>query len=245
MVSLISDKTALDFLPADPFAARISALLKTYGSEHSFAMFWLQITNDIPTAAISRVDGNMTLCCLENADFEELSYFIDAVGFSSITFDEKFFDVLGIKPQKSSFIVEYCGGAEQAEDILFDYDKKEIYSLLCSCGFELGDYSAFLADVCSRLNKGTAVMAAKDENGKLCACAFSLFEGDKSVLLGAVATKESARGKGYASKLVGTLACMKSQKRVFLFCRNDGLADFYGKIGFKICGRWAVCENKY
>lgn len=243
MISLVSDKKELDFSPADPFAARITALFNTYGAEYSFVMFWVQVTDDIPVAAISRVDGNMTLCCCENADFEELSYFIDAVGFSSITFDEKFAAKLGIKPQKSSFIVEYGGGAEQFEDILFDYDKKEIYSLLCSCGFELGDYSAFLADVCARLNKGTASMAAKEENGELCACAFSLFEGEKSVLLGAVATKESARGKGYASKLVGTLACMKSQKRVFLFCRNDGLADFYGKIGFKICGRWAVCEK--
>ena len=87
-------------------------------------------------------------------------------------------------------------------------------------------------------------MAVKEDNGKLCACAFSLFEGEKSVLLGAVATKESARGKGYASKLVGTLACMKKDKKVFLFCRNDSLAAFYGKIGFAICGKWAVYETE-
>lgn len=243
MVSIIKDKKELDFLLADPFAARITALFDTYGAEQSFAMFWVQKTNDVPTAAISRVDGNMTLCCFDNADFEELSYFVDAVGFSSVTFDGKFSDALGITPQKSSFIVEYCGGAEHFENILFDYDKKEIYSLLRSCGFELGDYGAFLSDVCARLNKGTASMAAKEENNELCACAFALFEGDKSVLLGAVATRESARGKGYASKLVGTLASRKAAKKVFLFCRNDSLADFYGKIGFRICGRWAVCEN--
>ena len=115
--------------------------------------------------------------------------------------------------------------------------------MLCSCGFELGDYRAFLADICARLNKGTASFAAVAENGEPCACAFALFEGTKSVLLGAVATDPSARGKGYASAIVGTLAEEKSDKKVFLFCRNDSLADFYAKIGFKKVGCWAIAEK--
>lgn len=244
MVSLVTNKNELFFLPADPYSARITALAETYGTELDFAMFWIQKKDDKPVAAISRVDGNMTLCCEENADFEELSCFFNAVGYSSITFDAKYAEKLGILPQKTSYTVKYVGGAERFDyDILFDYDKKEIYSLLCECGFELGDYNAFLSDVCARLNKSTASLAAKESEGELCACAFALFEGEKSVLLGAVATNPAARGKGYASKLVGTLAEMKSGKDVFLFCRNDSLADFYTKIGFEINGKWAVHEN--
>lgn len=244
MVSLVTNKNELSFLPADPYSARITALAETYGTELDFAMFWIQKKDDKPVAAISRVDGNMTLCCEENADFEELSCFFNAVGYSNITFDAKYAEKLGILPQKTSYTVKYVGGAERFDyDILFDYDKKEIYSLLCECGFELGDYNAFLSDVCARLNKSTASLAAKESEGELCACAFALFEGEKSVLLGAVATNPAARGKGYASKLVGTLAEMKSGKDVFLFCRNDSLADFYTKIGFEINGKWAVHEN--
>lgn len=243
MITLIDDKNELSFLPADPYAARITALAQTYGTDYDFALFWVQRIDGIPVAAVSRIDGNATLCCLDGADSEEISEFLKAVGYSSITFDARLADKLGIRPQKTSFTVKYTGGASVCDDVFRDYDKKEIYSLLCECGFELGDYAAFLADVCSRLNKSTASLAAAELDGRLCACAFALFEGEKSVLLGAVATSPAARGRGYASKLVGTLAEMKNEKEVYLFCRNDSLAEFYSRIGFETVGRWAICEN--
>ena len=36
---------------------------------------------------------------------------------------------------------------------------------------------------------------------------------------------------------------LNSDKKVFLFCRNDSLADFYSKIGFEKVGCWAICEK--
>lgn len=240
MISLINNKKELSFLPATPYSARITALAETYGTEQPFAMFWVQKINENPVAAMCRVDGDMTLCCGESADFEELLCFMNAVGFSSVTFDAKFAEKLGITPQKTSYTVKYTGGAQAADGILFDYDKKGIYSLLCECGFELGDYNAFLADVCARLNKSTASFGVIESEGELAACAFALFEGEKSVLLGAVATNPEARSRGYASKIVGTLAEMKKDKAVYLFCRNDSLAAFYARIGFETIGKWAV-----
>lgn len=239
MISLVNNGNELLFLPADPYAARITALAETYGTEQNFAMFWVQRIDEIPVAAISRVDGNMTLCCGENADFEELLCFMNAVGYSSLTFDGEYAEKLGITPQKTSFTVRYTGGAT-VYDVLTDYDKKEIYALLTECGFELGDYNAFVADVCARLNKSTASLVAEENEGKLCGCAFALFEGEKSVLLGAVATSPAARGKGCASKLVGTLAEKNNSKEVFLFCREDSLVNFYKKIGFEPIGKWAI-----
>lgn len=244
MVSLVSEKNELGFLPADPYSARITALFATYGAGQSFAMFWVQKIDDISVAAISRIDGSMTLCACKNADFEELSAFIRAAGFDSLTCSEENAKKLGFELSKTSFTVRYNGGAEPKNiKISRDGDKRKIYDLLCACGFELGDYGAFLADVCARLNKGTASFAAVEDCGEIQACAFALFEGEKSVLLGAVATSPSARGKGYASALVGSLADEKSEKEVFLFCRNDGLSEFYGKIGFETVGRWAVIEK--
>lgn len=242
MISIVKNENELSFLPADPYAARITALAKTYGTDYDFALFWVQKIDGVPVAAVSRIDGNATLCSLDGADYDELSEFLKAVGYSSLTFDASFAERLGIMPQKTSFTVKYTGGASVCDDVLRDYNKKEIYSLLCECGFELGDYGAFLADVCSRLNKSTASLAVAEAEGKLCACAFALFEGEKSVLLGAVGTSPAARGRGFASKLVGTLAEMKKEREVFLFCRNDSLAAFYSKIGFETAGRWAIHE---
>lgn len=239
MISLVSDGKCLDNLPADPFCARITALFDTYGSGYSFAMFWIQ---DEERAAISRIDGAVTVYADENADYEELSEFLKAVGYSDIICDEAVAERLGLEKYDSSYIVKYstCRDADE-NGILTDYEKKEIYSLLCACGFSMGSYNAFLADFCSRLNKNTALLSAIEDEDGLCASASALFCGRKSTLLGAVATKESKRGKGYAERLVRFLA-IKSRGEVFLFCRNDGLAEFYKKCGFDICGRWAAIK---
>lgn len=244
MISLCKDYEQLDFLPADPYSARITALFKTYGAEYDFVLFWVQNVDGAPTAAISRIDGNMTVCTCKDADYEEIFHFINAVGFQSLTCSYEDMHKLGFEPSDTSFTVKFSGESDAKEtDSVRDYDKRKIYDLLCSCGFELGDYGAFLSDVCARLNKGTASMIAAEENGGLRACAFALFEGEKSVLLGAVATSPEARGRGYASAIVSKIAKEKSDKEVFLFCRNDSLADFYGKIGFEVVGKWAIRRN--
>ena len=85
MISICENTEELDFLPADPYAARITALADTYGLGRDFAMFWVQSVGSVPVAAVSRIDGNLTVCCKENADYDELSAFLGAVGWSSIT----------------------------------------------------------------------------------------------------------------------------------------------------------------
>ncbi len=239
MLKLCEDIKELDFLMPDPYAARISALAKTYGFGQSFVLFWVQYVDDEPVAAVSRLDGNMSVFCSEKTDFEELSVFIKTVDFSSLACREENMHRLGFEATKASYIVKYNGVFAPADPcIIWDCDKKAVYELLCDCGFEMGDYGAFVADYCSKLNKGTAKLAAIADS-ELNACASALFIGEKSVLLGAVATRKSARGKGYASKAVTALANSFSDKTVYLFCRNDSLLDFYKKIGFESDGRWA------
>ncbi len=212
MITLCKDWNELGFLPPDAFAARITALALTYGFEQNFALFWVQKNDEEPVAAISRVDGSMTLCCTEKADFGELAAFINAVGYSALIGNEESFSKLGLAASNGSYIVEYQGASVSGESgISWDCDKKKVYNLLCECGFEMGNYGAFLADYCSRLNKGTARLAAFEEN-ELLACASALFIGEKRVLLGAVATRKSARGRGLASKLVTALAEKEKDK---------------------------------
>ena len=57
---------------------------------------------------------------------------------------------------------------------------RHVHALLLDCGFEVGDYNSFAADVCARLNKGTARLVTAEDGGELCACAFALFIGHNS-----------------------------------------------------------------
>lgn len=243
MLKLCEAMNLLDFLPDCPYAARISALAETYGFGYDFVLFWVQYIDGEPVAAVSRIDGNMNLCCTEKADYDELREFVNTVGFSSLSCRKEVLENMGLTASKSSFIVRYKGVSSPADPcVLWDYDKKEVFDLLCTCGFEMGDYGSFLADYCSKLNKGTAKLAVCAEN-ELDACASALFIGKKSVLLGAVATREAARGRGYASKLVKALADSFGDKTVYLFCRNDSLLAFYEKIGFEYDGIWVELIN--
>ena len=80
----------------DVFGTRIYAYFLTYSYEFDFIRFWIQLDeNENPVAAISLIDGNMTVTCDENADFEELSAFVKMIGFSSLQCDRKVMEKLG------------------------------------------------------------------------------------------------------------------------------------------------------
>ena len=102
MLKLCDNLSQLDFLPDDPYAARISALAKTYGFGHSFVLFWVQYIENEPVAAVSRIDGNMSICCTEKADFEELKEFIKTVGFAVLSCCEEVLKELGFTLTESA-----------------------------------------------------------------------------------------------------------------------------------------------
>ena len=64
---------------------RISAFLQAYGTSYPFALFWMQTdASGRITAALSRVDGHVTLCASEQADWEEVWAFLSAAGYESV-----------------------------------------------------------------------------------------------------------------------------------------------------------------
>lgn len=241
MLKSVEDSFDFDGLKSSPYSAKIQALFKTYGNKYSFADFWIQSAD----TAVCRVDGNLTIECTENSDFDELKQFLNYIPFNTVSIDEKYCECLNLKTSLSSYIVKYNGGFKD-EIIRCDDNYRDVYNLLVSCGFELGDYDSYLSDFVSRINSQCAFLVSRYENKKLAATASALFVGKTDALLGAVATDKKFRGKGYATQLVTSLASYYgNEKNVFLFCREDSLADFYKKCGFCVTGRWAQVINGY
>ena len=94
-----SEKYSLkEICSKDVFGTRILAYFNTYSYEFDFMRFWVQLDeNENPVAAISLIDGSMTLTCGEKADCDELSAFIKMIGFSSLQCDRRVMEKLGIK----------------------------------------------------------------------------------------------------------------------------------------------------
>ncbi len=237
-----------EFCERDVFGTRISAYYKTYGTAFPFALFYLQETDGQITAALCRIDGDMTLCCNDNSDFEEINEFISAIGYSSLLCDTGVCAKLKKMPIRSGLIVEFNDDRKiynenYTDCIANSFDLSDIYDILNCSGFEgLADKSSWLSDVYIRLNHGTAYIAHTIENGKTVACAMVLFETEKAALIGAVATLPEYRGKGYASTLVDSLAkgMNKKGKRVELLCVNNSIINFYNKLSFYKTGEWAI-----
>ena len=77
----------LSFCKGSPYGVRISAFLQAYGTSYPFALFWMQTdASGRITAALSRVDGHVTLCASEQADWEEVWAFLSAAGYESVLF---------------------------------------------------------------------------------------------------------------------------------------------------------------
>ena len=239
MLKSVNDLSEFNGLNSSPFTAKIQALYKTYGNNHRFADFWIQNSD----TAVCSVDGNLTIECTQNSDFDELRQFLYCIPFNSISVDEKYCQMLKLKPFSSSYIVKYTGKTDN-NIIGTDNNYKAVYILLIESGFEIGDYYSFLSDFVSRINSGCAALSSLYVDSILAATASALFIGEKDVLLGAVATDKSFRGRGYAPELVSSLASYYAKnKSVFLFCREDSLAVFYKKCGFSVTGRWSQIKN--
>ena len=249
MVKLVDDdKMLYDFCDNDPFCAQISAYRRAYGDGVPEIMFWMQLIDGAPRAAISRVDGAVTLCAEASADYEELREFLDFLGFSSLKTEFSVLERLGYRADAAGSIVRFVS-RNKCDDIHaacgFTDDYKTVFGILQKCGFEgLGDYSHWLADISHRCRHGVAKIMLCSAESKNVACASALFITETVAFLGAVGTLPEYRGRGFARETVGTLAeLFKNEgKDVYLFCK-DKLVPFYEKVGFQKVGSWAAVNG--
>lgn len=229
----------------DVFGTRIKAYFDTYKANFDFLKVWIQLDeSEKPTAAISLMDADMTLTCCDNADFEELEFFIKMTAYASLQCSRDALKKLNLKESIWGYVVEYKEIQPVESDLIsFDIDYKEMYSLISGVKLlGVGEYLPWLSDISYRVNHGTAIPAAIIENSKLSACAAALFITENAALLGAVATNPQRRGKGFGGMLVKTLGnkMLEENKRVELLCKNDSIVEFYKSIGFIVKGEWAI-----
>jgi len=235
------------FCEKDVFGTRISAYYSTYGTEFAFALFYLQEIDQDVTAAISKIDGSVTLCCKENADFEELAEFLSVIGFESLMCSAETCGNLMLKPKKTGSVVEFKGSKKTSEKcskiLTSGFELTDIYDILKRSDFDgLSERLPWLSDVSYRMKMSTASAKVAEAEGKAVACAMVLFETGSAALIGAVATLPEFRGRGFAGELVTSLAAEMTpkNKRTELLCAEGSIIDFYNKIGFEKTGEWAI-----
>ena len=233
----------------DVFGTKISAYYDVYSPFSQNDGFYIQKNGDEIFAALSKIDSNVVLTAKEDVDFSEISSFLHFYGFSTIQCDIRVADKLGLKPDATGYVVEFTNKiTSENSDLLFSdaycVDYKQLYRLLSDCGFDMPQYSNWLADFSLRLRRQKAFVCEKQDGEKLICTASALFVSESSVLLGAVATRPEYRGKGMAGELVSFMASYFSSqgKTVRLMCREKML-PFYERLGFVKAGEWAQIND--
>ena len=242
------DEAFLSFCDRDVFGTRIKAYFNCYSTDYDFVKFWVQTNeNGDVTAAISRVDGDMTVTA-ENADYEELLQFIKIVGYSTIQCNRRVAKEFTDDETLWGYVVRFENKTENRPiSLKKDYELKEIYNIIKAANLTgVGEYLPWLSDTTFRINRNTAQPLVAEIDGKAAGCAMVLFRTDKAALLGAVATSPEYRGRGIAGALVTRLANQElaDGKRTELLCKNDSIVDFYKSIGFTVKDEWSLITDE-
>lgn len=253
MLRLLESKTKLPF-PANPMAIEIEALIKTYGFNTSFVMFWIQELDGKITATVSKVDSHVTVTAEKNFDSQELKEFLNVIGFSSLLGEKWVLEDLGFKISEKGIIMKYSPLAASDGNIeLLTFDReppyRKIYNLLKepdAFGESISSYEDWLCDLSRRVRNNCARVLFREKEDKCISCGMFTFESDNGAVIGAVATHKDFRSMGYASDIVKELciAAQKEKKDVFLMCREDKVS-FYKKLEFQITGEFSLCQGVY
>lgn len=222
------------FCAGDPFGCRIASLALAYGLNAGFAEFWLQYTElGEVCAAVSRLNGAVTLQVSHRADPVELETFLSHIGYGTLVRE------CG-QEERTGTVMEWTGEAGtvckvEAADFAETPSLSKVYDLLDQCqeeGFQVPAFESFYVDVSHRLRHHTARVAALEENGRLLACGLSLWETTDSAVLGAVAAAPEARGKGLGSAVVLRILEQQPEKKIFVFRAKGKNRAFYQRLGF-------------
>lgn len=234
-----------DFCKTSSFGTRIYSHYLCYGYDLNFVDFWVQTNSDSITCAICKIDGDFILCLSDDADFPEITAFLDFQEKLSVTFDEKYRNALVLQSKSVSVgdILLYNGN----DKFISDYDTvtpeiKEYYELLLTCeseDFFVPGYMNFLSDVSRRQQRDMCSICGIKVDETLVSCAMTVSHTYFSVILGAVATHPLHRKHGYAGCIVRKLAeTYAVNKSVYIYTTVERNTRFYESLGFYVCDIW-------
>lgn len=221
----------------DIFSVKIFSLFRAYGTKYPFIRFYAQKSDGEVTAVICILDNDITLSYIQNkADIEELTEFVNVMGFSTLLCDDAF---LLDREYDSGIIMS----SERKTEIACDYTDVDEYPYLFDL-FNFVDYGnvdfeSWYVDISHRIRHGCAKAVTLNVDGEIISSAIfsSIYEND--AILTAVQTKPEFRKSGYASALVSAMCCDVTGT-VFLMREKDKNESFYKKLLFDNIGKWRI-----
>lgn len=244
MMRQVGAQEVAQWTPDSEAALRQCGQFAAYGAEQSFLRFY----EDDQGNRLSVFENAATLYA--NGDTEEMCLFLtmdptvytvrtDAVTAATLS------EMWGV-PFKTEAVMQAPADAAVHETV-HEMPLRDVYGVLID-GFgreAIPPFDAWYADVHHRYRHGRCRAVGVYEDGIAVACAMTVADCDTAALIGAVATRPQARGKGYASACVLTLAAIlhAENKRALLSPKNEYAHRLYDRIGFTVIGEWGSVDK--
>ena len=236
------------------------AICQTIPAARIWAL-WQAWANLPPRYAPSfyRAEGGATLavmeavCTLEGTGFEapELLDFLALRGCGTLVCSGAAARLLGCEARASSRSrpVLRAGAVRAADPIVIEQHPPlpQVYRLLADTFDNMSGtrFDSWYADVSHKTRHGLAQVWGVLENGVLNATAGIYHQNAGAAVIGSVATRPCARGRGFASALVLGLAALaqSSGKAALIAAENEHARSLYERLGFVPEGE--LCEVPY
>ncbi len=213
--------------------------LKAYGIQADFAPFY----KDENDGFLSILDGNGILCGTSIV-LEEWATFISmhpAIKTVCMAFSqaEEIGSLLHREVSEKS-IMRLQTTLPTPEIPLIQPSPREMYPLLSAVfGDTMPPFETWYVDISHKIRHGLCHTIGVQDNGKLVSCAMTVALTDTIAVIGAVATAETHRKRGYAAQclrgLTQNVRTIKPDTEILISPKNDGAKRLYTALGFTVC----------
>ncbi len=210
--------------------------LAAYGIHADFSPFYKDENGNV----LSLLDGNGILCGT-NIVLEEWATFISmhpAIKTVCMTLPqaEKIGDLLDKKVVQKP-IMRLQSTMPASEIPLVQPSPREMYPLLSAVfGDTMPPFETWYVDVSHKIRHGLCQTIGVEVEGKLVSCAMTVALTDTTAVIGAVATQETHRKRGFAAQclrgLIGNVRKTNPNMEILISPKNDGAKHLYSALGF-------------
>lgn len=235
-----------NFLLSSYYGRKILAYLKAYGTEYDFCKFYY-LHYDGGKGYMFIINSTLVIAPEGYVDADEIAHFIEMYSPYRVEVPECLLKKLKVRLSDYRYLKRTKFGFAEHMPENFDPSQvnenpklDDVYKILHESFPHFSDYALWLTDTSHRIRRGTSkVYMYRD-----CTTATVIYDVADKVLIGQVATMETARGKGYARELLYWLGHkMRMQgKEVSLFAL-DYRESFYREIGFNEISIESVLEK--
>ncbi len=229
------DLNSIDSLHKDYYGRKILSYYIAYGAKYDFCRFY-EISDEnskgymVQFNAVMIISADVSLCTEEIATFIMMNrpFRVEAPWILL----ENLCDIDGYKMLKRTKFefTDHKPENFNEDDFTATPSLDDIYEILHEGFPSIAEYGLWITEHSHKIRRGLSEIYLY----KGCTTATVIYDVDDHVLIGQVATKEEARGKGYARELLYWIGHILSQggKKVSLFAL-DYRESFYREIGFK------------